>query len=334
MIVTNSLTGGGAERSMNLISNELFSRGWPVTLVVINSGPPDQITPLCEMISLDRQWKGGVIETLRAIFKFNRVVRQSNPGVIFLNCDLPELFGALLFSKRKIVVIEHSSRPWVHRRWMGIVIRFWLKINRSRWAAVSSHLHIWPFNIDPDFILPNMVARSKPIELEIRTKSISRLIFIGRLSFEKRPELAIEVAIGSNLELEVIGEGILRATLEEQAKFATRLITFKGHISKPWDLIRSGDLLVATSLFEGDGLVIIEALQANVPMLLIDIPDFRRFGFPEENYCLGVDDFIAKIYTHKENLEELLIPADIRRAILQERLEDNIVKTWERAIRD
>ena len=36
MVVTNSLAGGGAERSMNLLVNELASRGMALSLVPIN----------------------------------------------------------------------------------------------------------------------------------------------------------------------------------------------------------------------------------------------------------------------------------------------------------
>ena len=43
MIVTNSLSGGGAERSMNIVSNEMHMRKWPTILVALNSGPRDLV---------------------------------------------------------------------------------------------------------------------------------------------------------------------------------------------------------------------------------------------------------------------------------------------------
>ena len=88
MIVTNSLSGGGAERSMNLLANELTKRGWPVSLVPINSGKPDQVVPVCSVFPLNRIWNGSFLNTVVAFWNFNKVVNSWKPDIIVLNCDL------------------------------------------------------------------------------------------------------------------------------------------------------------------------------------------------------------------------------------------------------
>jgi hypothetical protein len=115
MVVTNSLTGGGAERSMNLMCNELIRRNWTVSLVPINDSPADKVTPTCEIFALKRDWNSGIKNTLLAFLAFSRAVRIWKPDLIILNCDLPELFGAMLVRKQKFVVIEHASNPWGSR---------------------------------------------------------------------------------------------------------------------------------------------------------------------------------------------------------------------------
>ena len=99
MLVTNSLTGGGAERAMNLLSIELLNRGWSTALVPINAGGQDQVIPLCDVFPLERPWNGSLASTFKSVIKFNQVVRSWRPDVVILNCDLPELLGALLFVK-------------------------------------------------------------------------------------------------------------------------------------------------------------------------------------------------------------------------------------------
>ncbi|TSA48147.1 MAG: hypothetical protein D4R50_01700, partial [Actinomycetales bacterium] len=155
MVLTNSLTGGGAERSMNLVSNELFNRGWPIVLVPINRSDLDLITPLCEIFSLNREWRGNLFDTLSAIRKLDNLVDEWEPDIIILNCDLPELFGATLRHRKRLVFVEHSSFPWGKRALLGKIVRRILLLRGATPIAVSSHLRIWPKGQIPSCVLQN-----------------------------------------------------------------------------------------------------------------------------------------------------------------------------------
>ena len=157
MIVTNSLTGGGAERSMNHLCNELNARGWQVALLPINSSEKDQVTPICEIFPLFREWQGGLFGTLRAILQFNSIVRTWKPNTVILNCDLPELFGTTLRRGIKLVAVEHTSKPWVRRKLLGRIVRKILKMKSLTWIAVSAHLTIWPEKSIPNRVIPNPI---------------------------------------------------------------------------------------------------------------------------------------------------------------------------------
>ena len=329
MIVTNSLTGGGAERSMNLVANELSRRGWAVSLVPINAGPPDIVTPICEVFPLERKWKGGVWGTVAAMKRFNGIVGSWNPDVLVLNCSLPELFGTILIRKSQLVVVEHASAPWGFRTVLGRVVRRLLQGRKTIWVAVSSHLKIWPNQKSPFCIMQNPAIPLTQGVLNLPKSEIKRLVFIGRLSPEKRPEIALELAHRSVIDLVVIGDGDLRASLEERALTMATKVIFRGQISNPWLEIQSNDLLIIPSLFEGDGLVVIEALQRNVPMLLAEIVGFRRFGFPEVNYCVDVDEFCAKVEAYRTDISKLLIHSEIADKITSPRSLQLVGDSWE-----
>ena len=333
MIVTNSLTGGGAERAMNLACNELTQRGWPVSLVPINSGPPDQVIPACEVFPLERQWRGSMIGTLTAMWRFRRIVNNWEPDVIVLNCDLPELFGATLFSRRCLVVVEHADRPWKTRIMFGRIIRRLLQLRHSKWAAVSSHFPIWPNSLTPDTVLPNSILMSRPTvnattELT-RTKEVKRLIFIGRLAPQKRPDWLLTIGEKTGLPLEIIGEGSMREAMEKAVTDGDLNINFRGRIRDPWGASKDGDLLIVPSEYEGDGLVVIEGMQKGLPMLIADIPDFRRFGLPEANYCKSVEDFIHSIDRFGANISDLLVPNNLSTQILSARSPEAVGDKWE-----
>ena len=329
MIVTNSLTGGGAERSMNLLANELWRRGITVSLVPINDGPPDEVIPTCEILPIQRIWPGSLIDTINSFRKFNRLVRLWKPSHIILNCDLPELFGALLLQKLTLIVVEHSSFPWNTRKKFGILIRFLLKKKAATWIAVSSHLTIWPNHEKPEYVIQNPIQNKYDDFIIAPSRTIQRLIYIGRLSKEKQPDWLLEITRNTRIKTEIIGDGLLRTELENEVKRKNLQVNFYGQQLKPWAHIESGDLLIIPSAYEGDGLVLVEAMLYNCPVLLSDIPDLRRFQLPNRFYCRTVEDFITSINLFKENLAELVVPPDYCSDILGLRALDKIGDSWE-----
>lgn len=333
MIVTNSLTGGGAERSMNLASNELFHRGWAVSLVPINSSTSDQVVPVCEVFPIERQWRGSLAGTVAALRKFYKIVKSWNPDVIVLNCDLPELFGATLFSRRELVVVEHVDRPWKTRITFGRVIRKLLKLRNSKWVAVSNHFAIWPELRVPDAVLPNAIVQTgtspRSASLLLQVETLRRLVFIGRLAPQKRPDWLLYIGKNSNFPVEIIGEGSMQESMQELADNESLQINFRGHLQEPWGEIKHGDLLIIPSEYEGDGLVVIEGMQQGLPMLVADIPDFRRFGFPDRNYCKNAEDFVDAVGIYSMNISALLIPEETSERILASRSVTVVGDNWE-----
>ena len=333
MIVTNSLTGGGAERSMNLVANELTRRGWSVKLVPINFGKADLVVPLCEVVPLQRKWQSGALDTAGAIYEFNKVVSRYDPELIILNCDLPELFGAILFSKRILIAVEHVNRPWITRKILGRAIRRILRIRKVVWVAVSSHLTIWPGKQPPKAVLLNSILSINPIlKKEIvptSRKEISRLVFIGRLTSQKRPDWLIEICKLTKLPGIIIGEGSMRLEMEEKIKIEKLPITFEGQVTDPWEVIKCGDVLIVPSEYEGDGLVVIEGLANRVPILVADIPDFKRFNLPEHFYCQNTKMFVDTIGEFSHKLEDLIPPPVIVESVLSQRSISQVGNAWE-----
>jgi len=333
IIVTNSLTGGGAERSMNMLANELMHQGLTVGLVPINSGPVDQINPLCQVMPLNRRWPGGLRDTISAYLKFNQIIYRWKPNILILNCDLPELFGALLIRPVHLVIVEHTSLPWNTRKRLGLTVRKILSLKRAKWVAVSSHLETWPTGNRFIAIIPNPVDKEiKKIKLKSNVV-LKRIIFVGRLSLEKRPQWLLEIARSIPFPIEIIGDGTLRAELESSVIEEGLSIKFHGQQLRPWNLIDQGDLLVIPSRYEGDGLVLIEAMLHRCPVLVADIPDLRRFNLAESNYCLGPQDFTRTIMKFEKKLDLLVIPNNLCQAEISSRSISSVGEKWAMVIK-
>ena len=131
MFVTNSLSGGGAERATNILVNALNDLGLQVSLVAINSSQRDLVEPNCQTFELKREWQGGITSVLTAYFKLHRVLWKWKPDYLVLNCDIPEFLGSLSMGKHKLIAVEHATFPWINRIRLGKLTRKILSFRKS-----------------------------------------------------------------------------------------------------------------------------------------------------------------------------------------------------------
>jgi hypothetical protein len=103
---------------------------------------------------------------------------------------------------------------------------------------------------------------------------------------------------------------------------------------KPWELSQSGDLLLVPSRYEGDGLVVVEALQRNIPLLISNIPEFLRFELPKHNYAGKDTDFSNLILTNKSDISKFKVSQSIVNKVLFERDIETVCSSWSSLIDD
>jgi glycosyltransferase involved in cell wall biosynthesis len=331
-IVTNSLSGGGAERSMNLIANALHERKLDICLVALNDGPEDLIQLKVPVIEIRRKWRGSLGDSVTSIFRFFSEIRRIRPEVAIINCDLPELFSLFIPMNIKIICVEHTTNPWRGRKYLGRLVRSYLKFRGSIWVRVSDHINPWPKSLKFQETIPNPILLFSEFQPGESLESFQRLVYVGRLSAEKNPKFLIEIGKRLNMDVLFVGDGIQMSELQNQAMNNEVRTEFLGHVLDPWSHIRSDDLLVIPSEYEGDGLVVLEALSRGIPFALSRIPAFLRFNFPDTNYFGSAEEFIER-FKLVSNSPELLIPsADLAHSLLSERTLDSVAHKWIRLI--
>ena len=330
-VVTNSLTGGGAERAMNLVCSDISKQNqndYQFTLVPINQGPRDLVDPNCRVIPIGRKWRGTFSNTLFSYLKFISLVVREKPKVMILNCALPELFACFIPVKTSFVVVEHSRNPWLGREFLGLVVRRILKLRKSTFITVSAHLKIWSLPEIKTRTIPNPVFQVSKYPKNRNDKSIKRLVFIGRLASDKNPEAFIEILRRLHYPGLVIGDGVLMEGLKNQTADKLPEVEFAGHNLEPWKLLKDGDLLIVPSKFEGDGLVIAEAVLGGFPLLASQISEFRKFRLSEYCYCDSEEEFISRIREFSMKIDDL-IPATLAvESLKNERGIDAIGNSW------
>jgi len=319
VIVLNSLSGGGAEKAMKLLANELVHHH-QVTVIGINSSTSDGVRLLAQSQSLDRRYRSGVVNTIISLAKFALTIRRLKPHVAIVNCALSELFSLVIPKSVHLIVVEHVNPAWEERRFLGLLIRRYLAARASSVVAVSNHLSFSESERPVDVVIENPI--DLPLESaspeEKHDTSTTSLTYIGRLSNpQKKPEVALEIARLSQLPITFIGTGRELNSLINSSKQMHVDAKFIGFVEDPWRNIKEGSLLVVPSAYEGDGLVVIEAIIRGIPLVVSDIPDFRRFDLSETNYFKNLDDLIRTINTN--NLGIFRPPPMAKKRLIEER---------------
>lgn len=325
LILTNSLSGGGAEDSAFQVYQRLDKYGLNVKLCVINTVEGESIPD--EIYSISREWKSGVLATIMSIKHFKNLFRVLKPEILIIHCELPELFAASLFDRRvKIYCVEHTSRPWHGRKILGMLVRSLLKFLNTHWVTVSSTApRIWFGDKFPIYI----ANPSKKSNSGLDKKQEKGIVFIGRLRKEKRPNWAIEAAVTNKYSITLYGDGEELENLKNEFHQDLQLINFMGYIKNPWNEINKDSLIIVSSEFEGDGLVVVEGILNGNPLLLADNRDLRRFNLPNQNYFKTKKDLIEKIKsTNQGKFLQFTVPEQIRCRLEAEREIESVASKW------
>jgi predicted nucleic acid-binding protein len=87
--------------------------------------------------------------------------------------------------------------------------------------------------------------------------------------------------------------------------------------------------VVVPSEYEGDGMVVMEAVLSGIPLALADNEDLRRFNLNNKHYFSSYDELVALIQKHAENnFKDLLVSEQMTDALMRERSLKNVTDIW------
>ncbi|GAB3418430.1 glycosyltransferase family protein [Flindersiella endophytica] len=155
-------------------------------------------------------------------------------------------------------------------------------------------------------------------------QGLPKLLHVGRLSYEKRPDLAISAAVelhrrGAPFDMDVYGDGPDRAELVRLADDAP--VTFHPHFTDRSELakrIAAADVSLSVCPGETFGLAILEALACGTPVVTADLGGGRELITPE---CGAFAPATTPALLADAVLQVLDLPETARREAARERAE-------------
>lgn len=127
------------------------------------------------------------------------------------------------------------------------------------------------------------------------------MLYVGRLSEKKDPMRFIRIVKqlkerGLRISAAMVGNGELYeacAAMIEQEKL-TDSITLLGYQENPYPYINRARIFCMTSLEEGYGLAVMEAVTLNVPVLVTPVGNMKHFFQTGEELCTTDEEFCEK----------------------------------------
>lgn len=174
---------------------------------------------------------------------------------------------------------------------MFVVSKGCMDIVLSKEPTLKNKIDYMYNPIDIDEILNKSTEKTK-ITLD---KSKIQIVITGRIEEQKNHLKLIEIVsnvknhVSKNFTLNIIGDGGLRASLEDKVKELNLIGTVKiwGFQKNPYLIMRQCDLFVLNSIWESFGIVYIESMLLGVPVLTNNVTPAKEiigeYGIVTEN---------------------------------------------------
>lgn len=307
-LVISSLAGGGAERVMAQLASEWARRGDTVTLITLEPLTDDmyavdsRIRLVCLGLSSD---SSNLVQAVRSNFRritaLRGAIAAAAPEVVLSFEDRTNVIVVLATARMQVRrVIAERTDPRRHR-----IGALWSLLRRLTYpfadvlAVQSNALLQWGRGIMPRAsaveVVPNPVRPMAPFLRRREASGVPTIVAAGRLVPSKGFDLLMTAFASLADEfpawkLVILGEGDERGRLEElgrQLRIADRL-TLAGWHREPGEILRTADLFVLSSHYEGFPNVLLEAMACGLPVVATD--------------CCGVADVV----THEK--DGLIVP--------------------------
>lgn len=174
-------------------------------------------------------------------------------------------FGSILDAG----VVRRASDNWNPRCWQGsdaVVVPS--RFAADEWHRVGIVPRVVPWGVDLEVFRPRH-------ERDHDTKTL-RLSWVGRLSAEKRPGLAIDTlrrldVLGVSADLTIVGDGPLAGALRDAAVgLPVRFVGHRSDVAEVAALLADSDVSLSTSGVESFGLAALESLACGTPVVTCD----------------------------------------------------------------
>lgn len=318
-IITKSNWGGAQKAVYDLATHPKIFHNHKVVVASGNDG--ELLEKLgqknIQTHSLDIKNNLNIFSSLFDFYRLYKYIKKENPDIVHLHSSKIALMGSVAARLAGVPLVIFTAHGWPHNEDRNIFIRSVLRFLMigtvffsHRTIAVSEStvktLGAPKFLKNKITVIYNGVVKKEIKRLPKlssgvgQDKKIKHVVSVGELNDNKNHASVIRVLLQiKNVHYHIIGEGVGREKLEKliEERNLTQRVTLYGHIENADKLLPQYDLFLLPSKTEALGYVVLEALQAGLPVVA------RKVG--------GVPEILkglpyAKLYTYDTDLIDIL----------------------------
>ena len=310
-----SLSGGGAEKIIIQILKNLNRQRFKPYLVLFEK-KGSYLSQLPEDVKLYNLKKRRRSDFFKLVVKLSYIIHREKPELIvsFLPYSnvVSILAKKLCVSNSRVIISQHNSTSENLKNSRFGEIKKWLikkfYPSAERIIAVSIGVKddlVKNFNIKGKLIdvIYNSVDLEKmkklsaePVHNNRFSSRLPCIVAVGRLTKQKGFPILLQALSLVRKQLPcrliILGEGEQRAFLEKMSQNLEieNDVAFLGFQNNPYKYLARSDIFVLSSLWEGFGIVIIEAMACGVPVISTRCP----YG-PEEIITDGLNGLLVPV---------------------------------------
>ena len=283
-----TICSGGAENQLLMLSKAQVKSGRKVTVLFLKGIPELKDKFIAQGVEvLDILSKKNIIQQIFILRKFIR----ARDLIVHAHLPRAELISALSIHDQKLIISKHNIEPFFPKapKFLSKLMSRFVSYKSTTCVAISHSVAKYlQYNgelIDARLLevvyygyQPRHIAsgEDKSFQLQRQFNYKSKLIVgtVARLVQQKDlPTLlrafAVINKIFVNAELHIIGEGKLEYKLKKLANNMniSEKIYWRGRATEAFTHFKEFDIFVLTSRYEGFGLVLLEAMDANIPII-------------------------------------------------------------------
>lgn len=281
--IITTIERGGAENQLLTLIRCQVSQDMRVSVAFLKGQPQLESELLALGVRIFNITNAPITKQVVLIHKISKL------GFDLVHTHLPrsEVLFALAFSTVPWITTRHNAEPFLPNspsiissvlsrivlfRCSAIVAisdavkKFLLE---SHEVGVASKLQVIYYG----YSSRKTIELSVPSKLEVH--DVIRLVTVSRLVPQKDIETMLYACKilkekGLVFNLKIIGEGYLKFELQNLSRELEleHHVEFIGRITDPAKVLSNSDIFLLTSLYEGFGLVLLEAMQAKLPMVV------------------------------------------------------------------
>jgi glycosyltransferase involved in cell wall biosynthesis len=290
MLIVPSMRGGGSERVMSILANNLDRRKFDITLVLLKKEGPylDDLESDIKIIDLNSS------KARYGVFKLLKLIKASKPDIVFSTLGhlniLISILKSLLPKTIKYIARESSIPSKSHSKTgKGKILKILYKLFYNKFDLIISQSEymkndlINNYNISEskitiinnpvDLDKINLLSKESVVSFD---KNKINLLAVGRLNKVKRFNLLIDLMskLNDSFHLTIIGNGYEENSLRKQIQELNldQNIDLIGFKSNPYKYMANADMLLISSEYEGFPNVVLEVNACGIPVFAFNCP--------------------------------------------------------------